>query len=116
MARSTTPEGEPATTRFRVHGTFVLRSRSLFIARGIVVSGAVRAGQRVVHPEGLDAAVGGVEFALLSASGGAEQTALTFRFSNSAELARWHALVPTGVELTLADASPTSTAKRGIAP
>jgi hypothetical protein len=100
------------TTRFRVLGTFVLRSRSLFVVRGTVLDGTVRAGQRVVQPEGVDAVVGGVEKGLLNVSGGVEQTALTFRYANSAQLARWEALAATGAELTLDESPPVSPAKR----
>lgn len=91
---------------FRVLGSFVLQSRRLFVVRGTVTTGAVRAGQRVVEPAGLDAPVTGVEFALLNASGGAAQTALTFRYLNAAQLARWQSLARTGTELTLQEAIP----------
>ncbi len=98
---------------FRVHGTFVLGTRALFIVRGVVAVGAVRAGQRVVHPAGIDAPVTGVEFALLSASGGADQTALTFRYASPAQLARWQALTTTGTELTLDDPTAPPLAPAG---
>jgi hypothetical protein len=92
------------TASFQVHGTFVLRSRSLFVLRGIVTAGAVGVGQRVTQPEGFDAAVTGVEARLSDMSGGARQTALTFRYANAAQLARWQALAPEGVVLTLSGA------------
>ena len=94
------------TTSLRVHGSFVLGTRALFIVRGIVTSGEVRAGQRVIHPEGIEAPVTGVELRLSSAAGGADQTALTFRYTSRAQLARWQALTPAGVEISLADPTP----------
>ena len=77
--------------RFRVLGTFVLGSRSVFAIRGVVIDGEVRAGQRVVRPDGIDAAVTGVERALSSPTGGGDQTALTFRYTSRAQLAQWQA-------------------------
>lgn len=94
------------TARFRVHGSFVLAARALFIVRGVVADGDVRAGQRVVEPDGIDAPVDGVERRLASATGGGDQTALTFRFTSRAQLARWESLARAGVELTLADPAP----------
>lgn len=93
--------------RFRVLGTFVLGSRSVFAIRGVVIDGEVRAGQRVVRPDGMDAAVAGVERALSSPTGGGDQTALTFRYTSRAQLAQWQAMLGAGVELTLADPTPT---------
>jgi hypothetical protein len=112
MIQNATPDQAPVPTRFRVLGTFVLRSRSLFVVRGTVMNGTVRAGQRVVQPEGVDAVVGGVEKGLMNVGGGAEQTALTFRFTSPAQLARWQTLAPTGVELTLEEAPPARPIKR----
>ena len=94
-----------ATATFRVHGSFVLRPRALFVLRGIVSAGAVAIGQRVVRPEGIDATVTGVEAGLANVGGGASQTGLTFRYTSPAQLAQWQALAPAGVELTLSGAS-----------
>lgn len=76
--------------------------RSLFIVRGTVVSGTVHAKQRVVRLPGLDAAVESVEERLLDVNGGAPQTALTFRYANQAQLARWKSLIDEGTLLSLA--------------
>jgi hypothetical protein len=92
------------TASFRVHGSFVLRSRALFVLRGIVTGGSVVVGQRVVQPDGIDAPVMGVEAGLSDMSGGARQTALTFRYTSPAELARWQAAAPEGTVLTLSGA------------
>ena len=91
----------PAAT-FLVRGIFILTTRSLFIVRGTVVSGAVRAKQRVIGPPGLDAAVESVEERLLDVNGGASQTALTFRYTKQAQLARWKSLIDEGTLLSLA--------------
>ncbi len=96
---------EDATATFQVHGSFVLRSRALFALRGIVTAGSVRAGQRVVDPAGIDATVAGVEAGLSNMYGGARQTALTFRYTSAAQLARWQSLTSEGVVLTLSGAS-----------
>jgi hypothetical protein len=95
------PDEKRATANFRIHGAFVLQSRALFVLRGMVTSGAVSIGQHVTHPEGLDAIVAGVEGRLSDPAGGASQTALTFRYSGPAQLARWQTLAREGVELTL---------------
>ena len=93
-----------ATASFHVHGSFVLRSRALFVLRGIVTVGSVRAGQRVVDPPGIDATITGVEAGLSNMYGGARQTALTFRYTSAAQLARWQSLTSEGVVLTLSGA------------
>jgi hypothetical protein len=93
--------------RFRVLGTFVLGSRSLFAIRGVLIDGDVSAGQRVVRPDGIDATVTAVERALSSPTGGGDQTALTFRYTSRAQLAQWQAMLGAGVELALADPTPT---------
>ena len=86
-----------------MHGSFVLGARSFFIVRGVIAGGDVRAGQIVAQPEGIDAPVAAVERRLSSVSGGGDQTALMFRFTNRAQLGRWEALARPGVELTLVD-------------
>ncbi len=91
----------PAAT-FLVRGIFILTTRSLFIARGTVVSGTVRAKQRVIDLPGLDAEVESVEERLLDVNGGAPQTALTFHYRKQAQLARWKSLIDQGTLLTLA--------------
>ena len=90
----------PAAT-FLVRGIFILVTRSLFIVRGTVVSGSVRAKQGVIGPSGFDAAVESVEERLLDVNGGAPQTALTFRYTKQAQLARWKALIDEGTLLSL---------------
>lgn len=90
------------STTFRVHGSFVLGSRSLFVVRGVVITGTLGAGQVVVRPAGLDAPVTGVELRLRNPSGGADESALTFRYANPAQLARWQALVAVDTDLELA--------------
>ena len=87
--------------RFRVHGSFPLRSRSVLAVYGAVSSGAVRAGQRVLAPPGLDAPVDAVEFVLVVARRGRAEPALCFRYETEPDLARWQALVPPGTELVL---------------
>ena len=100
---------------FRVHGSFVIGARSLFIVRGIIAGGDVRIGQIVVRPEGIDSPVTAVESRLSSVSGGSDQTALMFRYTSRAQLGRWEALARPGVELTLADPAdedgPTTTSR-----
>ncbi len=96
-ARSTEP---PAAT-FLVRGIFVLTTRSLFIVRGIVVSGTARARQRVIGLPELDAEVESVEERLLDVNGGAPQTALTFHYTKQAQLARWKSLIDEGTLLSL---------------
>ena len=95
-----------AASTFLVRGILVLGTRSLFIVRGTVVSGISRAGQRVVGLPALDAPVLTVESGLLDVTGGAPQTALTFRYASQAQLARWRASVAEGALLTFA-APPT---------
>ena len=95
---------DEGTASFRVHGSFVLRSRALFVLRGIVTAGSVSAGQRVVEPKAIDAPVTGVEAGLSDMSGGERQTALTFRYASPAQLTRWQAATPEGTVLTLARA------------
>ena len=56
---------EPIAATFLVRGIFVLTMRALFIVRGTVVSGTVRAKQRVVGMSALDAVVQSVEERLL---------------------------------------------------
>jgi hypothetical protein len=93
--------GAPAAM-FLVRGIFILTTRSLFIVRGTVVSGAVRAKQRVIGFPGLDAAVESVEERLLDVNGGAPQTALTFHYTKQAQLALWKSLIDEGTLLSLA--------------
>lgn len=90
----------PAAT-FLVRGIFVLGVRSLFIVRGTVASGVVRAKQRVVGLPGMEAEVLTVESNLLDIEGGAAQSALTFHYAKQSELARWRTLVAEGALLTL---------------
>ena len=99
--RDARADAPPAAT-FLVRGIFILVTRSLFILRGTVISGTVRAKQRVIGPPGFDAAVESVEERLLDVNGGAPQTALTFRYTKQAQLARWKALIDEGTVLSLA--------------
>jgi len=102
---STPPDARadaPPAATFLVRGIFILVTRSLFILRGTVISGTVRAKQRVIGPPGFDAAVESVEERLLDVNGGAPQTALTFRYTKQAQLARWKALIDEGTVLSLA--------------
>jgi hypothetical protein len=94
-------DDQPAAT-FLVRGIFILGTRSLFIVRGVVVSGTVRAKQRVIGLPGLDAEVASVEERLLDVNGGASQTALTFHYTKQAQLTRWKSLIDEGTLLTLA--------------
>jgi hypothetical protein len=93
---------EPPAATFLVRGIFILGTRSLFIVRGTVVSGTVRAKQRVIGIPGLDAEVQSVEARLLDVNGGASQTALTFHYTRQAQLERWKSLVNEGSLLSLA--------------
>ena len=93
---------EPIAATFLVRGIFVLTMRALFIVRGTVVSGTVRARQRVIGVSGLDAVVQSVEERLLDVDGGAPQTALTFHYTKQAQLARWQSLIDEGTLLSLA--------------
>lgn len=92
----------PAAT-FLVRGIFVLGVRSLFIVRGTVVSGTLRAKQQVSGLPGMDARVQSVEANLLDINGGEAQSALTFHYAKQAELTRWQALVAEGSVLALSD-------------
>lgn len=96
------PSPRPAAT-FLVRGIFVLGTRSLFIVRGTVVSGTLRAKQRVTGLPGMDAQVQSVEANLLDINGGEAQSALTFHYAKQAELTRWKTLVAEGALLALAD-------------
>jgi hypothetical protein len=91
----------PAAT-FLVRGIFILGMRSLFIVRGTVATGTVRARQRVIGPAGMDAEVQSVQERLLDVNGGAPQTALTFHYAKKAQLERWKSLVDEGTLLSLA--------------
>jgi hypothetical protein len=102
LASDTSTSERPAAT-FLVRGIFVLGVRSLFIVRGTVVSGAVRAKQRVIGLPGMEGEVQSVEANLLDIEGGTAQSALTFHYGKRAELARWQSLVAEGATLTLAD-------------
>ncbi|MBK5187613.1 MAG: hypothetical protein JJD97_05170 [Gemmatimonadaceae bacterium] len=105
-AASSTSDARPdprAAATFQVRGVLILGTRSLFIVRGTVVSGTVRAKQRVVALPGMEAEVQSVEARLLDVNGGAPQTALTFHYSKQAQLALWNSLVSEGTLLTLAD-------------
>jgi sulfate adenylyltransferase subunit 1 (EFTu-like GTPase family) len=92
---------EPPAATFLVRGVFILGVRSLFIVRGRVVSGTVRAKQRVIAPAGMDAQVQSVEERLLDVNGGASQTALTFHYAKKAQLERWRELIDEGTLLSL---------------
>ena len=89
--------------RFYVEATFRLPGRELFVAHGRILDGAVRNGQRVVAPTGLDARVDAVEFALISAADRRENVALCFRYGSEQELARWQELALAGQILELVD-------------
>ncbi|MEO8878837.1 MAG: hypothetical protein ABI446_00405 [Gemmatimonadaceae bacterium] len=90
----------PAAT-FLVRGIFVLGIRSLFIVRGTVASGVVRAKQRVIGIPGMEGEVQSVEANLLDIDGGSAQSALTFHYAKQSELARWRSLIAEGALLTL---------------
>jgi hypothetical protein len=94
---------QSSAATFLVRGIFVLGTRSLFIVRGTVLTGTVRGKQRVIGTPGMDAEVESVEARLLDVSGGAEQTALTFRYAKQAQLAQWSSLVAEGTILTLGE-------------
>lgn len=104
-ARGAPGDASPAPATFLVRGILVLGTRSLFIVRGTLASGTVRAGHRVLDVPGMDAPVASVESGLLDVNGGAAQTALTFRYANRAQLQQWQSLVRDGMLLTL-DAPP----------
>ena len=89
--------------RFQVYETFLLQSRGLFVAHGNVLDGAVRRGQRVVAPPGIDVPVDAVEFVLLSATEGRENVALCFCYRDVEQLAQWQSLQLAGQILELAD-------------
>ena len=91
------------TARFLVEDSFPVRSRRIFVVHGQILDGVLRIGQRVRTPLGLDVPVSGVEFALLSATAGRENPALTFTYESDAQLARWQALAMAGETLELAD-------------
>lgn len=92
----------PAAT-FLVRGIFILATRSLFIVRGTVVSGTVRAKQRILAPTGLNADVQSVEANLLDVHGGSSQIALTFHYAKLAQLDQWKKSVAEGTLLSLGD-------------
>jgi len=91
------------STRFQVTSTFNLAARKLFTVYGEVIEGAVSAGQAVVEPTGLDALVYSIEFIHFSTerrvAPGA--VAITFRYADDQELARWAALPLTGATISL---------------
>ena len=91
------------SARFRVADTFDVRVRSLFVAHGQIVTGAIRVGQRVISPAGLEAPVAAIEVVLLSATEGRENPALGFKYRDDAELARWQGLGLAGQTLELTD-------------
>jgi sulfate adenylyltransferase subunit 1 (EFTu-like GTPase family) len=93
----------PPAATFLVRGIFILGTRSLFIVRGTVASGSVRAKQRILAPAGMDAEVQSVEANLLDVNGGSSQTALTFHYAKLAQLDRWKAAVVEGTLLSLGD-------------
>jgi len=95
------PSNEPPAATFLVRGIFILGTRSLFIVRGTVISGAPRARQRVIAPAGLEVEVQSVEERLLDVNGGAAQTALTFHYTKQAQLQRWRSLIDEGTLLSL---------------
>lgn len=104
-ARTDAPSDESPAATFLVRGIFILGTRSLFIVRGTVVSGAPRAKQRVIGLPGMEAEVQSVEERLLDVNGGAAQTALTFHYSKQAQLQRWKSLIDEGTLLSLASPS-----------
>jgi len=89
--------------RFVVEDTFRLSRLGIFVVHGRILDGTIRPGQRVRTPPGLDAPVDRVEFVLLSASEGRENPALTFKYRDEAQLARWQALPLAGQTLELVD-------------
>jgi hypothetical protein len=97
--------------RFLVEDTFVLASRGIFVVHGKILDGTVRRGQRVRAPRGVDAPIDSVEFLLLSADEGSENSALrfrenpalAFRYRDEVQLAAWQALALKGQTLELGD-------------
>ncbi len=108
---SAVSSNQKTAATFLVRGIFVLGTRSLFIARGTVLSGAVRAKQRVTGILGMDASVQSVEANLLDIDGGAVQSALTFRYARQVELARWQLLVREGTVLSLGEPDASGPAR-----
>ena len=96
------------SAHFLVEDTFRLARREIFVVHGRIVDGAVRSGQRVRAPSGLDAPVEAIEFVLLSVSPGRENPALVFRYRDVDELARWQALGLAGQTLELEDGGELS--------
>jgi hypothetical protein len=99
--RAAVSAAPPVIATFLVRGILVLGTRSLFIARGTVVTGTARAGLIVLGIPGLDAPVASVESGLLDVNGGSAQSALTFHYAKQAQLARWKSLVTEGIVLSL---------------
>lgn len=105
--RAAPPAAEPAAVSFLVRGILILGTRSLFIARGTVLTGMARPGQRVLGIPGMDAPVASVESGLLDVNGGPAQTALTFHYTKQAQFAQWQLLITEGIVLALG-APPTA--------
>ena len=78
--------------RFRVDRTFGIRGRNVFVLCGHVLEGVVAPGQHIRRPPGLDAPLESVEAVRLSATAGEGCLGLTFRYSDGAQLASWHAI------------------------
>lgn len=100
-------DAPPPAATFLVRGILVLGIRSLFIVRGTVVTGTVRAGHHVLSIPGMEVPITSVESGLLDVNGGAAQTALTFHYAKQAQLAQWRSLVAEGMVLSLG-APPTA--------
>ena len=82
---------------FRVHRSFVLQERGLFVLSGEITEGMVQIGMSAVLPgleDAFSARVHGVE--LLEG-----EPALTFSWSKAEKLARWQAIDWSGRELQL---------------
>ncbi|MGH8622639.1 MAG: hypothetical protein ACRET3_10910 [Burkholderiales bacterium] len=91
------------TARFLVEDVFRLTSRGIFVVHGRILEGTVRRGQRVQAPPGLDAPVDAIEVVLLSVNEGRENPALTFKYRDESQVARWQALGLVGQTLVLED-------------
>jgi hypothetical protein len=93
------------TTRFEVHGAFVLEARALFVLSGVITEGMVQTGMRATLEGGehsFSAKVHGVEFLdRADEDVRAGEPSLTFSYSGPEKLARWQAIDWTGRTLML---------------
>jgi hypothetical protein len=88
---------------FRVHRSFALPTRSVFVLAGEITEGMVQIGMRATLRDSADAfsaRVHGVEFADRVEGDGSEP-ALTFSYSKPQKLQRWEAIDWAGKDLDL---------------